>query len=287
MQINAYDEYGVPKSGNSGRFGFTGQLWIAEIDAYSYRNRIYNQKLGVFLQTDPIGLEGGGLNLYAYVGNSPTTWVDTWGLFPDSPDTGDPLGPLRGCPFSMHCDSEDLEAVIRDPMTRGWLFEADDRGLFPGSDRVSRFVGRILGRLWTLPNTLLGLTFGTTGNVVSWFRGVDPGISFEGGTINFLNNSFMRSAMTLGDVVIYGSGNSPSSCTVRGGSGCLQTLGWEEYQHVRQSYVLGPLYLPSHVLFGSTAFLVNRRAPNPWHGPANLLETGPHWYPARPWPWGG
>jgi YD repeat-containing protein len=35
-QINAYDEYGIPKSGNAGRFGYTGQMWIAEIDAWSY-----------------------------------------------------------------------------------------------------------------------------------------------------------------------------------------------------------------------------------------------------------
>jgi RHS repeat-associated protein len=81
VQINSYDEYGIPKSGNNGRFGFTGQLWIAEIDAYSYRNRIYNQKLGVFLQTDPIGLAG-GLNLYAYVFNDPVNLIDPWGFNP-------------------------------------------------------------------------------------------------------------------------------------------------------------------------------------------------------------
>ncbi|MBV5262143.1 RHS repeat protein, partial [Synechococcus moorigangaii CMS01] len=36
-QINTYDEYGIPASGNSGRFGFTGQMWIAEIEAFHYR----------------------------------------------------------------------------------------------------------------------------------------------------------------------------------------------------------------------------------------------------------
>jgi hypothetical protein len=56
-------------------------MWIAEIDAWSYRNRIYNQKLGRFLQTDPIG-QAGGLNLYAYVGNDPVNLIDPWGFNP-------------------------------------------------------------------------------------------------------------------------------------------------------------------------------------------------------------
>lgn len=80
-QINAYDEYGIPKSGNAGRFGYTGQIWIAEIEAYSYRNRVYHPRLGRFLQTDPIG-QAGGINLYAYVGNDPVNWTDPWGLDP-------------------------------------------------------------------------------------------------------------------------------------------------------------------------------------------------------------
>lgn len=79
-QINAYDEYGIPKSGNAGRFGFTGQMWIGEIEAYSYRNRVYHPRLGRFLQTDPIG-QSGGLNLYAYVGNDPVNWTDPMGLW--------------------------------------------------------------------------------------------------------------------------------------------------------------------------------------------------------------
>ena len=79
VQINAYDAFGIPAAGNSGRFGFTGQMWIAEIGSYSYRNRVYHPRLGRFLQTDPIRLAG-GLNLYAYVGNDPVNWIDPWGL---------------------------------------------------------------------------------------------------------------------------------------------------------------------------------------------------------------
>lgn len=95
-QINAYDEYGIPKSGNAGRFGFTGQIWIAEIEAYSYRNRVDHPRLGRFLQTDPIG-QAGGLNLYAYVGNDPVNWRDLWGLRPFDPMECINVGEERIC----------------------------------------------------------------------------------------------------------------------------------------------------------------------------------------------
>jgi RHS repeat-associated protein len=39
---------------------------------YFHRARSYSPALGRFLQTDPIGTDG-GLHLYAYVGNDPST----------------------------------------------------------------------------------------------------------------------------------------------------------------------------------------------------------------------
>lgn len=44
--------------------------------------RWYDPELGRFIEQDPIG-ESGGLNLYAYVGSSPTMWVDPTGLRPE------------------------------------------------------------------------------------------------------------------------------------------------------------------------------------------------------------
>ena len=37
VAINHFDEYGRPQSGNSGRFQYTGQAWLAEAGLYEAR----------------------------------------------------------------------------------------------------------------------------------------------------------------------------------------------------------------------------------------------------------
>jgi RHS repeat-associated protein len=76
--INTYDEYGVPGAGNVGRFQYTGQVWLSELGLYHYKARLYSPALGRFLQTDPVGYEG-GINLYGYVGDDPINAMDPTG----------------------------------------------------------------------------------------------------------------------------------------------------------------------------------------------------------------
>jgi len=78
LNVNGYDEYGIPSSANAGRFQYTGQTWLPELGMYYYKARIYSPTLGRFLQPDPIGY-GDGMNMYGYVGGDPVNGSDPTG----------------------------------------------------------------------------------------------------------------------------------------------------------------------------------------------------------------
>jgi RHS repeat-associated protein len=80
-----YDSFGNIPSGaetnpaNGDRFKFTGREWDGEISQYNYRTRYYDPRVGRFDIEDLAGFGGGDVNLYRYVGNSPTNSTDPSG----------------------------------------------------------------------------------------------------------------------------------------------------------------------------------------------------------------
>ena len=69
-------------SGLSQPFKYVGQYGVmAEDNGFYYmRARYYDPKVGRFISEDPIGFDGGDVNLYAYVLNNPVNEIDPNGL---------------------------------------------------------------------------------------------------------------------------------------------------------------------------------------------------------------
>jgi RHS repeat-associated protein len=78
-----YDSFGDVRAqtdtGQGDRFLFTGREYCDESGLYYYRGRYYDPGLGRFISEDPTGFEGGDLNLYRYVNNSPLNGTDPTG----------------------------------------------------------------------------------------------------------------------------------------------------------------------------------------------------------------
>jgi hypothetical protein len=92
-----------------------------------------------------------------------------------------------------------------------------------------------LGFLWSLPNTLVGLVLGGFSFVPA--RVQDGVVIFDGPArgVTWVLAKMRRSAMTVGFVIV-------SNVPVEG------TLLAHERAHVRQSMLLGPLFIPAYFL---------------------------------------
>ena len=158
--------------------------------------------------------------------------------------------------------------------------------------------GSVPGKLWNLPNTLLGIGYGAGGHLLGLaahalrWRATRPVVRIGDNAIQFLHNPMGGlGALTLGNAMIingdpydpqdpfwypsrrYPAGVDPT--TFENG----HSIGDHERQHTLQGELLGPAYLPSNLIGGLVAVLSGQG----WHGERNWNERGPQMNPPRPW----
>ena len=136
----------------------------------------------------------------------------------------------------------------------------------------------MVGKIWNLPNTVLGLVAGGAGYVVGkvghalgWYSH-NPQIQFGHNGIQFLNNPFMleEAALALGNAISYSKEKPPWEFGTY--EDPTVNYGLHEEAHTYQSQVLGPAFIPTYLL-NSRAF---EQAAQNYGRPGQ----GGHW-----WPW--
>lgn len=114
----SYDPFGSVLEETEGidqPFKFVGQFGVMAEDngLYYMRARYYDAKIGRFIREDPIGFEGGDVNLYAYAGNNPVNGIDPSGLFEIFiRDTGGRNGDTYGAVFIV-TGNNGVVAIVR------------------------------------------------------------------------------------------------------------------------------------------------------------------------------
>ena len=166
-----------------------------------------------------------------------------------------------------------------------------ESNLFDGAGGLANGLLDAAGKLWTLPNTLLGAAIGGAGHLgqqlANWYDPgtyADPEIGFGHNALEFTNNPFGNlfvpdeGAITLGNSIIYSTNPDEKWPNLH------STVGNHEKAHTYQAQVLGPLYLPSWGLGAAAAWLQDKDDP---FGHDNFMETGPYGHdkPFSWWPW--
>ncbi len=91
VQRYTYESFGMLTASNpafENPYTFTSREYDRETGLYYYRARYYDAMEGRFISKDPIGFEGGDVNLYRYVWGSPVNSTDSTGLWGDDVHSG-------------------------------------------------------------------------------------------------------------------------------------------------------------------------------------------------------
>jgi RHS repeat-associated protein len=150
IQSSVYSAFGMRVSGTNHRYGYDG-AWGYQSHSFDevpfgmdpdtafpflhVGHRYYDPSTGRFLQRDPIGIRG-GTNVFTYVDNVPSRYVDPFGLFSfESAVVGFGAGAVAGLPASPQAA---MICAIAGFIANG--YEDGDAGRL--ADKVLPYVGR-------------------------------------------------------------------------------------------------------------------------------------------------
>jgi len=119
-----------------------------------------------------------------------------------------------------------------------------------GASSIVSGVKDIAGKLWALPNTIIGLVYGGVGHLVGMALGTNPSISIGHNAIQFHNNPFQPdgTAVTLGNTISYSPNTSPRDMNSYNDPNV--NFGLHEEAHTYQYQQYGPFYLPAYMASG-------------------------------------
>jgi len=138
----------------------------------------------------------------------------------------------------------------------------------PTSANNRNIILNIVGKIWTAPNTAIGLIWGGVGYAAGLLPGVSmPTISFGNNAIQFENHPLMKfGAIAFGNAISYAKDYGPNRT---GDSyGRKTNNGLHEKGHTYQYQLLGPLFLPIYFSSGGIS------ARNPWEQAADNFALG-------------
>ncbi len=147
---------------------------------YYYRNRYYDMYSGRFISRDPLKYED-GINLYAFVGNHPTDWIDPMGTKAYSPSSP---APWKKSGYAKFKSGDQISlAFLGDFITYNrWEYPAEREAYGPCNTEVKGFFEESSSWSLSLSQTTTG--GGSVGGGVGGHQGGASGSAEVSGSIS-------------------------------------------------------------------------------------------------------